>query len=101
MCVCLNHVSSCLAGLRGGCCRAGRGGRRGEEEEEEGALCEVLEGLADPHAGPVEGPGQGDENQEQQHGPGGIDPLVGLGLHPRPGLEEISSDTKRQFQTLG
>lgn len=51
-----------------------------------GALCEVLEGLADPHAGPVEGPSQGDENQEQQHGPRGVDPLVGLSLRPRSSL---------------
>lgn len=33
------------------------------------ALREVLEGLADSHTGPVKGPGQGDEDQEQQHGP--------------------------------
>lgn len=46
-------------------------------------LCEVLERLADPHARPVEGPGQGDEDQEQQHGPRGVDPLVGLSLDPR------------------
>ena len=52
-----------------------------------GLLCEVLEGLADPHAGPVEGPGQGDENQEQQHGPRGVDPLVGLSLPPRSSLK--------------
>lgn len=52
-----------------------------------GALCEVLEGLADPHAGPVEGPSQGDENQEQQHGPRSVDPLVGLSLRPRSRLE--------------
>lgn len=51
------------------------------------ALCEVLQGLADPHAGPVEGPSQGDENQEQQHGPRGIDSLVGLSLHPRSSLQ--------------
>lgn len=50
-------------------------------------LREVLEGLADPHTGPVEGPSQGDENQEQQHGPRGIDPLVGLGLHPCSSLK--------------
>ena len=53
----------------------------------ERALCEVLEGLADPHAGPVEGPSQGDENQEQQHGPRSVDPLVGLSLRPRSRLE--------------
>lgn len=51
-------------------------------------LCEVLEGLADPHAGPVESPSQGDENQEQQHGPRGVDPLVGLSLRPRSSLRE-------------
>lgn len=50
-------------------------------------LCEVLEGLADPHAGPVESPSQGDENQEQQHGPRGVDPLVGLSLRPRSSLK--------------
>lgn len=52
-----------------------------------GALCEILEGLADPHASPVEGPSQGDKNQEQQHGPRGVDPLVRLSLHPRSSLK--------------
>lgn len=61
-----------------------------------GALCEALEGLADPHASPVEGPGQGDEHQEQQHGPRGVDALVGLGLHPRSSLRE---KTKGRFRT--
>lgn len=60
------------------------------------ALCEVLEGLADPHAGPVEGPSQGDEHQEQQHGPRGVDPLVGLSLHPRPGLRRGDAATQRR-----
>lgn len=68
-------LSSCLAGWEEGAAWS------------EGALCEVLEGLADPHAGPVEGPSQGDENQEQQHGPRGVDPLVGLSLHPRSSLK--------------
>lgn len=57
-----------------------------------GALCEVLEGLADPHAGPVEGPSHGDDHQEQQHGPGGVDPLVGLSLHPRSSYQPRSGD---------
>lgn len=68
-----------------------------EEEgaaESEGALCEVLEGLADPHAGPVEGPSQGDENKEQQHSPRGVDPLVGLSLHPRPSHQPGSGDAE-------
>jgi len=52
-----------------------------------GLLCEVLEWLADPHAGPVEGPSQGDENQEQHYGPRGVDPGVGLSLHPRSSLK--------------
>lgn len=56
------------------------------EETEGGTLCEVLEWLADPHASPVDGPSQGDENEEQQHSPRGVDPLVGLSLHPRPSL---------------
>lgn len=77
---------SCL--LPGGFEKAGLaiGGRDGGKTRE-GALCEALERLADPHAGPVDGPGQCDEHQQQQHGPGGVDPLVGLGLHPRPGLQ--------------
>lgn len=60
----------------------------------EGALCEVLEGLADPHAGPVEGPSQGDENQEQQHGPRGVDPLVGLSLRPRSCLNATEEENQ-------
>lgn len=54
--------------------------------ELEGALCKILERLADPHADPVEGSSQGDENQEQQHGPRGVDPRVRLSLHPRSSL---------------
>lgn len=60
------------------------------------ALCEVLEGLADPHAGPVESPRQGDENQEQQHGPRGVNPLVGLSLHPRPSHQPGGGDAEQQ-----
>lgn len=60
----------------------------------QGALCEVLEGLADPHAGPVESPSQGDEDQEQQHGPRGVDPLVGLSLRPRSSHQSGSGDAE-------
>lgn len=75
--------SSCLAGFDG----------RGEAGSE-GALCEVLEGLADPHAGPIESPNQGDEDQQQHHGPGGVDPLVALSLSPRPRHQPGSGDAE-------
>lgn len=73
----LSHLSSCLADWEEGAA------------EFNGALREILERLADPHAGPVEGSSQGDENQEQQHGPRGVDPRVGLSLHPRSSLETM------------
>lgn len=57
---------------------------------------EVLEGLADPHAGPVEGPGQGEQGQQQHGGPGGVDPRVGLGLHPRARHESSARDAEEQ-----
>lgn len=77
-------------GLRRGCGRVGGG-----------ALCEVLEGLADPHAGPVEGPSQGDENQEQQHGPRGVDPLVGLSLRPRSCLNATEEVFRKSDAFMG
>lgn len=66
-------------------------------------LCEALERLADPHTGPVEGPSQGDEDQEQQHRPRGVDPLVGLGLLPGSSLQRHgghSGDIGSRFRWL-
>lgn len=60
---------------------------QGQRKAGPGALGEVLQGLADSHTGPVEGPSQGDHHQKQQHGPGGVDPRVGLSLQPRSSLE--------------
>lgn len=51
------------------------------------ALREVLEGLADPHTGPVKGPGQADQDQKQQRGPRGVDSWVGPSVPPRSSLE--------------
>lgn len=65
----------------------------------EGAvLCEVLEGLADPHAGPVEGTAQGEQRQQQHHGPGGVDARVVLGPHPRASHQSSTRNAEEQAQ---
>lgn len=61
-----------------------------------GGLCEVLQGLAHTHAGPVEGPAQGEQDQQEQKGPGGVDPLVVLGLEPCAGHQPCRGDAKEQ-----